>query len=76
MSGHDRALSPFELEEPLPSRPKASGSSCPTTRYSRQDPEDGRLDRENLRPTASRCEVIEPAAHPVNPPHRLAVGRP
>jgi len=50
MSGHDRVLSPFELEEPLPSRPKASGSSCPTTRYSRQDPEDGRLDGENPTP--------------------------
>jgi len=42
--------------------------------YTRQDRGDRRLDGGKLRPAVSRGEVIEPAAHLVNPPHRLVVG--
>jgi len=38
-------------------------------------PEDRRLDGARLRPAVSCGDVIEPTAHLVNPPHRLAVGR-
>src|SRR6266436_6553027 len=37
-------------------------------------PEDRRLDGAKLRPAVPCGEVVQPAAHLVNPPHRLAVG--
>ena len=43
--------------------------------YTRQDRGDRGLDGGKLRPAVSGGDVIDPAAHLVNPPHHLAVGR-